>query len=144
MQNSDPRTEFEGSKLILFVGERLAVLRRDDVAHIPYPDMLDLPGGEREGRESPEACAVRETREELGLALPEALLSWARFYEKPVRAWFFAAHIPEGRAADIVLGDEGQGWALMLPEAYIADDTAIPHFRERVLAYLTERSVVEL
>jgi 8-oxo-dGTP diphosphatase len=144
MKMGDRAGAFEGSKLMLFFGEKLAVLRRDDFDHIPFPDMLDLPGGMREGEESPEACALRETHEELGLDLPEGLITWRRFYEEPCRAWFFALHLPEARSADIVFGDEGQVWQLMQPEHYAASDEAIPHFRARVLEYLAERRLVAL
>lgn len=135
--NGEP--EFEGAKLILFIGARIAVLRRDDFPGLAYAGCLDLPGGMREPGESPEDCVLRELREELGLDLPEEALIWRRFYAAPSRAWFFAAHIAAEREADIRFGDEGQGWALMVPEAFIEAPDAVPHFRDRVRAYLDTR-----
>ena len=128
---------FDGAKLALFLGDRLAVIRRDDTAHIPWPGYLDLPGGGREGNEGAAACVLRETREELGLVLDPAVLRWRRFYTEPTRMWFFAAHCPAELADDVVFGNEGQGWCLMRPEAYVTEADAVPHFAQRVAAYLS-------
>ena len=69
---------FRGAKMAILRGDSVLALLRDDRADIPWPGHWDLPGGGREGSETPAACALRETREELGLALPEAALSWGR------------------------------------------------------------------
>ena len=127
---------FEGTKLALFLGKRLAVIQRDHAVDIPWPGFLDLPGGGREGSESAEACVLRETREELGLVLDPGVLGWRRFYAGPTRMWFFVAHCPAALADDVVFGDEGLGWCLMPPEEYVAHDKAVPHFAERVAAYM--------
>ena len=37
--------DFSGTKIALFIGDRLLVMRRDDRPDIPYPGYLDLPGG---------------------------------------------------------------------------------------------------
>ncbi|MEL6314738.1 MAG: NUDIX domain-containing protein, partial [Pseudomonadota bacterium] len=97
---------------------------------------LDLPGGMREPGETPEACVLRELAEELGLVLAARDLEQPRFYEAPRRAWFFAAYLPAERAADIVFGDEGQGWLLMDAMDFVTADDAVPHFRDRVRAIL--------
>ena len=55
---------FSGAKLALFLGADLLVIKRDDRPDIPYPGYWDLPGGGREGDETPQACALRETYEE--------------------------------------------------------------------------------
>ena len=129
--------EFEGAKLALFIGGKLLVIRRDADPNIPWPDYLDLPGGGKESDESPEACVLRETQEEVGLVLRPEQLVWARFYpQDPTPAWFFAAHLPEGGEADVVFGSEGQGWMLMEPQDYVGHAEAVPHFRLRVRDYL--------
>ena len=132
----DARADFDGAKIALFLGDKLAVLRRDDLPGLPYAGCLDLPGGERELGETPEACALRELTEELGLILPEDALVRPRFYETPRRAWFFAAFLPAERAADIVFGGEGQGWSLMDPGDFVTAEDAVPHFRNRVRGLL--------
>ena len=128
---------FDGAKLILRIGGALAVLRRDDRPDIPWPGLLDLPGGGREGCESPQACVLRELREELGLVLDPAQLAPAGMRVRDGRRfYYFAATLPAEARARIELGAEGQGWALMPPEAFIAAPDAIPHLRDVVRAAL--------
>jgi 8-oxo-dGTP diphosphatase len=121
--------EFFGSKAVLICGDRLAVLRRDDIPEIPYPGLIDLPGGMREPGETPEACASRETFEEIGLRIETARYVWRAFKtHRPNRAvWVLAAHISEREAGALRLGDEGQAcWMMELP-AFLAAPDAIPH-----------------
>ena len=132
----DPLEEFHGAKLVLFLGDQIAVIRRDNIPQIVFPNCLDLPGGEREPGETPEDCVRRELREELGLNIAVTDLIWKHFYTAPSRAWFFAARLPETRVQDIRFGDEGQGWWLMPPRDFAADEEAVPHFRGRVLECL--------
>ena len=131
---------FSGAKLALFLGPDLLVIRRDDRPDIPYPGRWDLPGGGREGGESPEDCVLRETREEVGLELSAADLVWSRRYHSDNRprgmVWFFAAHLPGTARAGIRFGDEGQGWALMPPETYCGHAEAIPQFARQIRLYL--------
>ena len=134
--STDNRAEFDGAKIALFLGDKLAVLRRDDIPGLPYAGCLDLPGGMREPGETPEACVLRELAEELGLVLAARDLERPRFYQAPRRAWFFAAYLPAERAAGVVFGDEGQGWLLMDAMDFVTADDAVPHFRDRVRAIL--------
>ena len=130
---------FGGAKVALFLGRHLLVLRRDDRPDIPWPGYWDLPGGGREGDETPEACVLRETHEETGLILPETALIWGRAHEGPQGVtWFFAAHVDAQAAARVRLGDEGQGWALMTWGEYCAHARAIPHFAQRVAEYVRQ------
>lgn len=129
---------FQGAKLALFLGEDLAVLLRDDFDHIPFPDHWDLPGGGREGNEVPLACALRETREELGLIIDPSDVTWGkRFAGQNGDKWLFAAHMPETRATKVVFGDEGQRWALMAPDVFVSHPGAVPVFAARVRLYLS-------
>lgn len=124
--------DFGGAKLILFIGDRIVVLRRDQKPDIPWPGRLDLPGGGRERDETAEACVLRETREEVGLYLEPSALIWRQQLNRGV---FFAAHLPAHSEEQIVLGGEGQGWLLMEPNTYVSHPEAIPHFAEMVKAY---------
>ncbi len=56
---------------IIFINRRrqILLLLRDDIPSIPYPNRWDLPGGQLETDETPEACIVREMKEEIGLDL---------------------------------------------------------------------------
>ncbi len=80
---------------------------------------------------------MRETQEEVGLVVPFDAVKFVhlRVVSNQV-SWFFAAHLPETVLGDVRMGDEGQGWQAMRPEAYLADDTAIPHFQHILRVYL--------
>lgn len=132
--------DFAGAKIVLLVGGRLLTLLRDARSDIVFPGHWDMPGGAREGTESPEACILRETCEEFGLVLPRGALAWRGLFDSPttpgLKAWWFAARLPVEAEAEIVFGDEGQRWALMRPADWLAEPRAIPHFRSRVRAGL--------
>jgi len=124
---------FHGAKLVLTCGDGLLVLLRDDIPTIKWPGYWDLPGGGREGDESPETCALRELEEETGLRLtPGRLRGQARpSVNRPGGlAWVFTGTLTEAEAASVRLGDEGQELRLMPLEEYFAHPLAIPHFRD--------------
>lgn len=130
---------FSGAKVALFVGPDLLCLERDHTPDIPWPGHWDLPGGAREGGESPEDCVCRETLEETGLTLCRTDLTWQRAFDRPHgRVLFFAAHLRSDAAKHIVLGDEGCGWRLFAPDDYVADPMAVPHLARQVAQYLEE------
>jgi 8-oxo-dGTP diphosphatase len=132
---------FSGAKLALFLGDDLLVIQRDDRPDIPYPGHWDFPGGGREGGETPQACVLRETFEEVGLRLHESDLTWSNSYLRPRGVvWIFAAHLPRDRSRDIRFGSEGQGWRLMPPQTYIAHPLAVPHFAGQLRRYLRLRA----
>jgi 8-oxo-dGTP diphosphatase len=58
---------------IIFVNDQSQVLLflRDNIPDIPYPNMWDIPGGHVEKSESPEACIIREMKEEMDLDLDD-------------------------------------------------------------------------
>lgn len=137
METAKADGDFIGAKLALFLGDQLVVILRDDTPTIPFPGHWDLPGGGREAGEAPATCALRETAEEIGLTLLPADLTYGRRYDTAEGVvWFFAAHLPAARAGDIRFGDEGQGWELMTPAAYLAHDLAVPSFQTRLRHYL--------
>lgn len=134
---------FIGAKLALFLGDSLLVIQRDNRLDIPFPDYWDLPGGGREGDETPQECVLRETLEEVGLVLQARELTWpscALRSDGP--AWFFVAHRPRRDTARIRFGDEGQGWQLMPPRQFITHKKAVPHLAEDVRDYLRQNQNV--
>ncbi len=131
------RLSFSGAKLVLFVGADLLVILRDDYADIPYPGHWDLPGGGRDGSESPQNCVLRETREEVGLEISPSQLVWTRKYKRPHGVvWFFAAHLPAEICGQVRLGSEGQSLQLMPPDAFCAHPLAVPHLAQQTRNYM--------
>ena len=136
---SFPDRAYRGSKLIVFVGNKLVSVLRDDIPTIPWPDYWDFPGGGREGDEAALTCALRETEEEIGLTLSDHDVIWARRYQRQDHfTWFFAAQLPAEIEADIVLGDEGQRVKLMSPHEYLTHPKGIPHFQARLADFLAD------
>ncbi|MCK0141597.1 NUDIX hydrolase [Aliiroseovarius sp. F20344] len=128
--------DFIGAKLILLIDGKLVSILRDDRSDIPFPDMWDLPGGGPEGSESPEACVLRETEEELSLRIEPDQLIWKKRFESPFEpgrhSWWFGAILPSEARDQIKLGDEGQCWRFFTPEDWLNDPRAIAHFKPRV------------
>jgi 8-oxo-dGTP diphosphatase len=131
--------EFLGAKIALICGDELVAYRRDDKPDIPFPGFWDLPGGGREGSETPLECALRETEEEFGLRLGADLICWERSYvhadDRPP-SWFFVAEIAPDQVAAIVFGDEGQFWRMMALREFVALPDAPPSLQARLRQYL--------
>lgn len=127
-----------GAKLALFVGDQLATLQRDDRPGLMWAGYWDLPGGGIEPGETPLQCVLRETHEELSLVIDPALVTWGRDYGTTSGdiSWFFAAHVPATTREQIVLGDEGQRWALMSVDGFLGHDMVVPQFKPRLGDYL--------
>jgi 8-oxo-dGTP diphosphatase len=135
--------DFIGAKIALVCGARLVAYRRDDKSSIPWPGLWDLPGGGREGAETPAQCALREVEEEFGLALAPARVHWCRRYPgmlDPQRSsYFLAAEISRAEVAAIRFGEEGQYWQMMPIEDFLALPDAISHLQQRLSDYLSGR-----
>lgn len=138
-RSRDPQP-FHGAKAALLLGPRLLILQRDDLPHIGHPGLWDLPGGGREGRESPRETLARETREEVGLDLADPALAadwlWEAPFPSATRAgtvsWFFVLRLAPGAEARIALGDEGQGWRLVTPAAFLVMPDAVGFLQDRL------------
>ncbi len=131
---------FGGAKLALYLGDCLAVILRDAKPGLIFADHWDLPDGGREGNESPQDCALRECREELGLMVPPQAVLWGQSFEEGHQIkWFFVARMPQDTASDVVFGDEGQRWRLMSEEEFIQHPRAVPAFQNRLKVWLDRR-----
>lgn len=128
---------FMGAKLALFVGNRLLVLHRDDKPGLLWAGFWDLPGGGREGAETPLACALRETHEEFAITVVPTQVHWGRAYTNSIgrTVWFFAGAVPAHVEAQIVLGDEGQGWDLLPAQDFLNRADIVPQFKTRLRDY---------
>ena len=136
--------EFSGCKIALLCDDKLLTILRDDKASIPYPNMWELPGGGREGEETPFECVQREVFEELGLKLEEAAIVWAKEYKGMLdpdkTSIFMVGTITREGCASIVFGDEGQAYQMMDVSQFLADEKVIPQLQDRLRDYLGVRS----
>ncbi|MFH6785417.1 MULTISPECIES: NUDIX hydrolase [Methylobacterium] len=127
---------FSGAKLALIHDGAVVAYRRDEKAGIPFPGQWDLPGGGREGAESPEGCVSRELHEEFGLVLPASRLIWSRRYaarsDAGLCSFFFGA-IGCGHEIDrIAFGSEGICWTMMPIDEFVSRQDAVPGLRARL------------
>lgn len=131
-----------GAKVALFVEDQLVSILRDDLAHIPYPNLWDLPGGGREGDETTFETMARELHEELGLIITPEDVLWENAFlslTEPSK-WnaFFVAWMPAGAVDDIVFGDEGQRWGLFAMDQFVALRNRVPSYDVRLAKWVAE------
>ncbi len=127
--------------VLLKQGDYYLLQHRDDIPGIDDPNLYDVWGGESEGNETPIQCAVRELKEETGVALQESDLTELIVYretgekEGDVLTLFYC-EVPEGVTVQCF---EGQGiirmqdlhsapkdnWASSLVKAFEAIDSSI-------------------
>ena len=134
--------DFTGCKIALFCGDELLTILRDDKTTIPWPNMWELPGGGREGYESPFECAAREVYEELGIYLTEDCLLWSKVYPSMLyegrQSVFMVGQLSQEQFDSIVFGDEGQAYKLMPIEEFLKSKQAVPQLQGRLRDYLEE------
>lgn len=126
----------DGAKVALFLGDQIISILRDDLDHIPYPNLWDLPGGGRDRGETPFETVAREVQEELGLVLPASAFLWESAFpanDNPGK-WvaFFVARLPAAAIHDVVFGDEGQRWALFDLDTFLDLPDRVPSYGARL------------
>ena len=135
-------TDFQGCKIALFCGDKLLTILRDDKENIHWPNMWELPGGGREGSESPLECAAREVFEELGIHLTEDNLLGSKVYPSMLferkQSVFMVSQLSQEQFDSIVFGDEGQGYKLMNIEEFLTSSQVVPQLQGRLRDYLEE------
>ncbi len=135
-------SDFTGCKIALFCGDKLLTILRDDKSNIPWPNMWELPGGGREGDESPFECVAREVYEELGIRLSKDCLIWSKVYPSMLfegkESVFLVGKLAQEQFDKIVFGDEGQGYRLMSIDEFLDSDKVVPQLQDRVRDYLEE------
>ena len=130
---------FAGAKIAALLGGDLLAYRRDDTPEIPFPGLIDLPGGGREGDESPFDCALRELAEEFGITVAADRVHYSRAHllgDGATVSHFIAVRITGAEVAAVRFGDEGQDWALMPALDFVAEAEAVPRLREWLAQYL--------
>jgi 8-oxo-dGTP diphosphatase len=127
--------DFTGAKAAFFCGASVLTYLRDEKPGLRWPGLWDLPGGGREGPESPEDCLLRELEEEFGLRLTPDRLIWRRVFPSMVEdgrdSIFFGGWLGREEVASVRFGDEGQGWELMPVETFLAHSGAVPEMQRR-------------
>jgi len=127
--------DFVGAKAALVCDGQVLTCLRDDRIGLPWPGLWDVPGGGREGLETPEDCVLREVEEDFGLRLPAVRLVWRRVWPSmsdPARlSVLFAGRISAAEVAAIRFGAEGQRWEMMPVPVFLAHPAAVPEMQRR-------------
>ena len=133
-------SDFTGCKIALLCGDSVLTILRDDKPSIPWPNMWELPGGGREGDETPFECVAREVFEELGIHLTEGNLLGSKVYPSMLferkQSVFMVSQLSQEQFDSIVFGDEGQGYKLMSIDEFLGSDKVVPQLQERLKDYL--------
>ncbi|HEM6116681.1 NUDIX hydrolase [Streptococcus pluranimalium] len=132
----DERFDFSGAKIALLKDDQILSILRDDIPTIPFPNTWDLPGGGREGEETPFDCVQREVFEELGITISKDSISWVKVYPGMIDpskdSIFMVGEISQDQIDQIVFGDEGQGWKMMPITDFLKDDQVYGSLKERL------------
>jgi 8-oxo-dGTP diphosphatase len=132
-----------GAKGLVFIGENILVYRRDDKTDV-YPLHLDLPGGGKDRDETPFQTFQREVHEEFNLLIGEDSVVYAKRYESTVNpgtfAWFPVVKLPASQENNIVFGNEGQDYRLMLIDEFLQRKDAWPILQVRASEYLEQET----
>ena len=129
-------TPFGGAKIALVQDGLILTYLRDDKPDIRFPGLWDLPGGGREGGETPLACVARELFEEFGIRLDRDRLVGVRRYPPskttPLPVFFYWGYLAPGQLGQIRFGDEGQRWCMMVVDEFLARADAVKPLQQRV------------
>ena len=140
MELLDKHLDFTGCKIALICDGRILTILRDDKPTIPWPNLWELPGGGREGDESPFECVAREVYEELSIQLLKDDIVWSWIYpsmlDENKNSVFLVGKLTQEQFDSIVFGDEGQGYRLVRLEEFLASDRVVPQLQERVRDYV--------
>ena len=139
----EERFEFTGCKIALICDGQILTILRDDKEDIPWPNMWELPGGGREGNETPFECVAREVYEELSIQLSKADVIWFQIYPSMLdgnkKSVFLVGRLTQEQFESIIFGDEGQGYKLVSFEEFLTADRVVPQLQERVREYVEKK-----
>ena len=142
MELLDKHLDFTGCKIALICDGRILTILRDDKPTIPWPNLWELPGGGREGNESPFDCVAREVYEELSIQLSKEDIVWSWIYpsmlDENKNSVFLVGKLTQEQFDNITFGDEGQAYKLMPIEEFLNSKQAVPQLQGRLRDYLEE------
>lgn len=138
----EERFDFTGCKIALLCDGQILTILRDDKPTIPWPNLWELPGGGREGNETPFECVAREVYEELSIQLSNDDVIWSSIYpsmlDENKKSVFLVGQLTQEQFDSIVFGDEGQAYKLMPIEEFLKSKQAVPQLQGRLRDYLEE------
>lgn len=142
MELLDSRIDFTVCKIALICDGQILTILRDDKEDIPWPNMWELPGGGREGNETPFECVAREVYEELNIQLSKDDIIWSRLYpsmlDENKKSVFLVGKLTQEQFESIIFGDEGQSYKLVSIEEFLTSDRVVPQLQGRLRDYLEE------
>lgn len=128
--------DFVGVKIALIKDNELLVIQRDNKPNLRYAGLWDFAGGSREDSETPFECVAREVQEELGIDLDKNSIIWEKvhpaMHDPSIDAYFMVAPITDQQIADIVFGDEGQGWKMMGINDFMTSNEVVEPLKGRL------------
>ncbi len=131
--------DFVGAKGLIFIDDKIILFRRDTKTN-NFPLQVDLPGGGREGGESPWETFKRETEEEFGIEIKKEDVCFSKKYpsifDATKEAYFIVVKPKNIEEKDIVFGDEGLGYVLMTPKEFVLLDDGVKRQQDKVDEYL--------
>jgi 8-oxo-dGTP diphosphatase len=131
---------FHGVKIALLRADEILTYLRDDKPTIPWPAHWDLPGGGREGNETPNDCIIREIAEEFDFELNASQIIFTRSYpalrDGIAPSVFMVGHVTASQIASINFGSEGQKWQMMKVAAFLEHPGAVESLKSRLSDYL--------
>lgn len=142
MELLNSRIDFTGCKIALICEGQILTILRDDKPTIPWPNLWELPGGGREGDESPFECVAREVYEELNIQLSKDDVIWSGIYpsmlDENKKSVFLVGKLTQEQFESIIFGDEGQSYKLVSFEEFLTSDRVVPQLQGRLRDYLEE------
>ncbi len=134
--------DFNGAKGFVFIGEKMLCYRRDGKT-TSSPFMIDLPGGRREGNESPFETFAREAKEEFGIEIKKEDIVYTKTHKSVVEpdkeSYFFIAKLSSDFEDKIVFGNEGLEFLLLSVDDYLGRNDVIERHKPRLREYLQNK-----
>lgn len=138
-ENTFEKIDFNGAKGVVFFEDKMLVYRRDNKT-TNSPECIDLPGGGREGDESPFETFQREVEEEFGINIEKNEIEFSctipSIMEPEKKSFFIVAISQRFKPLDIIFGNEGTEWLLMTPEEFVQRPDGIERQQRRVKKYI--------